>query len=101
MRPSALSSMLTSAPFFSADVLKKCALLALHLIAEAGKDADGCHVHVWGSNGKCASERVQCGKVKVKLGRKTRVCLPVDWELAKVALSCHMDMLCQGMNEAW
>ena len=26
-----------------------------------------------------------------------------DWELAKVALSCHMalDMLCQEMNEAW
>ena len=26
-----------------------------------------------------------------------------DWELAKVALSCHMalDMVCQKMNEAW
>ena len=26
-----------------------------------------------------------------------------DWELAKVALSCHsaLDMLCQEMNEAW
>ena len=26
-----------------------------------------------------------------------------DWELAKVAPSCHMalDMLCQGMHEAW
>ena len=26
-----------------------------------------------------------------------------DWELAKVALSCHMalDMLCQEMNQAW
>ena len=26
-----------------------------------------------------------------------------DWELAKVALSCHMalDMMCQEMNEAW
>ena len=26
-----------------------------------------------------------------------------DWELAKVALSCHMalDMLCQEMHEAW
>ena len=26
-----------------------------------------------------------------------------DWDLAKVALSCHMalDMLCQEMHEAW
>ena len=26
-----------------------------------------------------------------------------DWELAKVALSCHMalDMLCQEMHDAW
>ena len=46
VRPSASSSMLTSAlPFASADVLKKCALLAVHLIAEEGRDGDdGCHV---------------------------------------------------------
>ena len=30
-------------PFFSADVLKKCALIALHVIAEEGRDGDGCH----------------------------------------------------------
>ena len=29
---------------FSADVLKKCALLALHVIAEEGRDGHGCHV---------------------------------------------------------
>ena len=31
-------------PLFSADVLKKCALIALHVIAEGGRDGDGCHV---------------------------------------------------------
>ena len=31
------------APFFAADVLKKCALLALHLIAEEGRNGEGCH----------------------------------------------------------
>ena len=37
--------MLTSVhPLFSADVLKKCALLALHVIVEEGRDGDGCHV---------------------------------------------------------
>ena len=85
---------------------------------------------VWGTNGKWAAQRVPCGRVKAKLCRKTKVCLLValvkamcatmrcalsgcmglvarslslkDWELAKVALSCHMalDMLCQEMHEA-
>ena len=71
------------------------------------------------------------GRVMAKLGRRTKVCLPVtregnvgdealhviglygpggkiafflqDWELAKVALSCHMavDMLCQEIHGAW
>ena len=31
-------------PLFSGDVLKKCALLALHMIAEEGRDADGFQV---------------------------------------------------------
>ena len=31
-------------PLFSADVLKKCALIALHVISEEGRDGDGCHV---------------------------------------------------------
>ena len=37
--------MLTSVPtLFPADVLlKKCALIALHLIAEERRDGDGCH----------------------------------------------------------
>ena len=35
-------------------------------------------------------------------GDKISLCLQ-DWELAKVALSCHMalDMLCQEMHEVW
>ena len=37
--------MLTSVPpFFSADVLEKCAFLALHVVAEEGRDCGGCHV---------------------------------------------------------
>ena len=43
----------TFSPFFNADIrtslfsagfLKKCALIALHVIAEEGRDGDGCHV---------------------------------------------------------
>ena len=31
-------------PLISADVLKKCALVALHFITEEGRDGEGCHV---------------------------------------------------------
>ena len=32
---------------------------------------------VWGANGKWAAQRVQCGRVRAKLGQKTKVCLQV------------------------
>ena len=37
---------------FSADVLKKCALIALHVIAEEGRDGDGSHVPGFGDEWK-------------------------------------------------
>ena len=37
---------------FSADVLKKCAVTALHVIAEEGRGGDGCHVHDFGDEWK-------------------------------------------------
>ena len=85
---------------FSADVLKKCALIALHLIAEEGRDGDGCHV----LGRRISREGNVCNDALHVIG----LCGPgdkisqflQDWELAKVALSCHMalDMLCQEMN---
>ena len=137
LRPSAPSSMPTSAsPFFSADVLKKCALVALHSIAEEGSGGEnGCQAPdmllIQETTVNWAVQRVHCGKVRVKLGPKTKAFLHVilksamcatsrckslgcmglvtgslflkDWELAKVASSCHMvlDMLCQEVHEAW
>ena len=57
------------APLFSAGVLKKCTLDALHVVAEEGRDGDGCHVPglgdgwkmgpkspVWESEGEAWSE---------------------------------------------
>ena len=68
--------MLTSVPrLFSADVLKKCALLALHVIAQEGRDGDGCHVPGLGDEWKMELHQcAQCGRVKAKLGRTTNVC---------------------------
>ena len=56
-------------PLFSADVLKKCAVIALHMIAEEGRDGDGCHARGldW------VAQRVQCGRVKAKLGRRMKM----------------------------
>ena len=127
------SSMLTSAlPFFSADVLKKCALIALHLIAEEGRDGDGCHAFalgdewkmgcpkspMWESEDEAWSEDESVSSYGSREGKVGNDALHViglyvpggkislffeDWELAKVALSCHtaLDMLRQEMHEAW
>ena len=87
---------------------------------------------VWETNGKWAAQRVSCGSVGGEAwsedkrvssdgsreGNVGNDALPVigmygpggkisfflnDWELAKVALSCHvaLDMLYQEMHEAW
>ena len=115
---------------FSADVLKKCALIVLHVTAEEGRDGDGCHVPglgdewkmscpkspMWESEGEAWSEDEN---VSSSGSRESNVCKDAlhviglygpgdkiaffmqDWELAMVALSCHMalDMLCQEMYE--
>ena len=44
---------------FSADVLKKCALLALHTIAEEGRDGTDFKSLVWETNGRWAAQRSQ------------------------------------------
>ena len=127
VRPFALSSMLTSAPpLFSADVLEECALLALHIIAEEGRDGDGFQTPElgdewkiccpksprWVSEGEAWSEDEGASSTASREGNVCNDALHVtgltgpgdkislflqDWELAKVALSCHMalDMLCQ------
>ena len=67
-------------PLFPADFLKKCALIALHLIAGEGRDGDGCHAPGLGDKGKWAAQRqrAQCGRAKAKLGREDeKVCLLV------------------------
>ena len=70
-------------PYLSADVLKKCALIALHSIAEEGRDGDGFQVPGLGErleNG--LHQRVQHEKVRAKRGLKTKVCLLMALEKA-------------------
>ena len=125
--------MLTSVPpLFSADVLNKCALLALHIIAEEGRDGDGFQVpgledewkmgcpkipmresegEAWSEDEDASSGASREGNtcndalhVVGLHGLGDKICLFLqDWELAKVALSCHMalDTLCQEMHEVW
>ena len=128
----------TFSPFFNADirtthfsagVLKKCALIALH---EQGRDGeDGCHApgledewkvdypksptwesegEAWSKDENASSDGSREGNVCIDAlhvielygpGDKISLFLQ-DWELAEVALSCHraLDMLCQEMQEA-
>ena len=59
-------------PFFSADVLKKCALLALHFIAEQGSGGeDGCPAPDPGDEWKLGCP-IQCGKVRRSLVRRQK-----------------------------
>ena len=55
-------------PLFSADVLKKCALLAFHLMAEEGRGADGCNAPGLEEEWRMVFQRVQRGKVRAKPG---------------------------------
>ena len=78
---------------FSADILKKCALVALHLIAEEGGDGeDGCHAPGLETSGKLAAHRVQ-----TNLGRKPKVCLPVALEKAMVCKDALHVIGCIGL----
>ena len=119
-------------PLFSVNVLKKCALIALHVIAEEGRDGDGCRVPglgdewkmgcpqspMWESEGEAWSEDESVSSNGSHKGNMCNGALHViglhgfggkislflrDWELTKVALSCHMalDMLCQELHGAW
>ena len=117
MRPSALSSI--RALLFCGDVLKKCALLALHIIAEEGRDGDGFQVPglgdewkmvcptspMWESEVGAWSEDEGASSTASRQGNVCNDALHVvglhgpgdkislilqDWELAKVALSSHV-----------
>ena len=115
---------------FSADVFPKCALIALHVIAEEGRDGDGCPVRglggdwkmgcpkspMWESEGEAWSEDESVSSSGSREGNVCNDALHVirlygpggkisrflqDCDLAK-GMSCHMalDMLCQEMHGA-
>ena len=109
-------------PFFSADVLEKWALIAVHVVAEEGRGGEsGCQTSDlgdtwrfgcpksprWESVGEAwfEDESVSSSALHVigLQGPGDKVSLFLEnWELARVALSCHiaLDMLCQEMHEA-
>ena len=106
-----------SSPLVSAETLKACALIGLHLLAtedEAGskrQSASGFRRHV--SHGRKAKALLLLSSanatwkalLRMLRSKTSQVEGPLfleDWELVKVALSCHiaLDMLCQEMHEA-
>ena len=69
-----------SFPCFSADVLKKCALIALHVMAEGGRDWNGFQVSELGE--------------EWKMGCRGKISLLLQGELANVAPSCWSRTCC-------
>ena len=119
-------------PFVSAETLKACALIGLHLLA-AGEDGSSCsqspdlgdmwrygcpkspdwdgNVELWtesegtSSSGQCEHnvESLALNVMRQDQSGENISLFLEDWELARVALSCHiaLDLLCQEMQEAW
>ena len=83
-------------PLFSADVLKKCALIALHMMAEGGRDKDGFQVPGLGANGGWVVQTVQCGRVKAKLGRRMKMRLLPPLVKAMCAMARCTSSVCMG-----
>ena len=120
MRPSAFSSTPgIRFPCFSADVRKKCALIALHVVAEEAMGGEGFQVPelknewemgcpkspMWESGDEAWLVEESVSSSGSREGNVCNDALHViglhgsgvkislflqDWELAKVALSCHM-----------
>ena len=123
------SNEVPSNPFVSVETLKVCALIGLHLLAaegEAGSSGSqspvlgdmwrhGCPMSLeWISS--CSASETSCGGEEYEHNNECRAIEVIgqdrssevaalflqDWELGRVALSCHMamDLLCREMRDA-
>ena len=64
-------------PWFSADVRKKCALIALHVMAEEATGGDGFQVPELGEEWKMGCQNSSMWESEGEVCRKTKVCLQV------------------------
>ena len=78
------------APFFSADVLKKCALVGMHVMAAEGRvESKTC--------GDMVAQRVQFGKVRMKLGLTTKASHRVSLAKTMCATARCTSSGCMGL----
>ena len=111
------SNDVSSNPFVSADTLKACALIGLHLVAAEGDTGSGGGQSDLGDMWRQGVWISSCSASDTSLGCKVyednNECRAIevigqealfleDLELRRVALSCHMamDFLCQEMRDA-
>ena len=131
--PFAITEAVQLKSFVPAETLKTCALTGLHLMAAEGESGSrgsqapdsgdmwrhGCSESPdWNSDGERWSEGEGLSSSDFREHYVESLALRViglkwsgekfslfleDWELARVASSCHiaLDMLCQEMREAW
>ena len=100
--PRVFSELVRFGPSISAEKVKACALNGLHMMAEENswRSESGSSVS---SGGSCEGNVGNDALFVIGLhGSGDTVALFLqDWQVAKVALSCHvsLDMQCQEMNE--
>ena len=100
--PRVFSELVRFGPSISAERVKACALMGLHMMAEGNtwRSDSGSSVS---SSGSCEGNVGNDALHIIGLhGSSDTISLFLqDWEVAKVALSCHiaLDMLCQEMHE--
>ena len=102
--PMVMRELVRFGPSIQVEAVKACALVGLHMVAEedAWRSDSGSSVS---SSDSCEDNMGNDALHVIGLhGRGDTISLFLqDWEVAKVALSCHMalDMLCQELHEAW
>ena len=104
--PATMPGGVTFSPFFTANVrtsfffvgvLKKCALIAMHFIAE--EERGGCRTPGLGNTWRFGCPRIRCGRVrmKVKLGVRTKAFLQVFLERIVCATVRCTSLGCVGL----
>ena len=100
--PSALSELARLGPSIPVETVKACALIGLHMMAEENGWRSG--------SGSSASSSSSCEDnvgngalcvIGLRGSGDTIALFVQDWEVAKVALSCHiaLDVVCEEMHE--
>ena len=100
--PMVLRELVRFGPSIPAEAMKACALVGLHMMAEENSwQSDSGSSFSSSSSSENNMDYDALFVIGLHASGDTTAHFPQDWEVAKVALSCHiaLDMLCQEFFE--